>query len=326
MSTPLFVVLLLSAAAFGVFLWVRLPQLTGARSGRVLLLLALLVMPILLIQLGVARTLTGSKQKEFCTSCHEMEVYDTSLRIDDPEFVPANHFQNRLVPQETACYTCHTDYTLYGDISAKLNGLKHVWVHYFGDVPPPGEIALYTPYPNDNCLQCHRGGRNFEKKRPHTTEGVTLELLYSNQKSCVGKGCHDKIHDIDHLAEHDLWGEAPWPIPEVLKQKAKEGPAAEDPFAEDPFADEPAKPGDAPDAGSKPATAVENPDDLWDDEPAAPADAQGPAAPGGGDDAGAPAAPEGGDDAGAAPAPGTSAPEDAAPAAAPTTKPEGDGQ
>jgi len=301
LSTPVTVVLLLCAAAFGVFLWVRLPTLSSAPGGRVLLLLVLLVMPILLIQIGAARTLSGSKQKEFCTSCHEMEVYDVSLRIDDPEFVPANHFQNRLVPQDTACYTCHTDYTLYGDVSAKLNGLKHVWVHYFGDVPAPGEIALYTPYPNDNCLQCHRGGRNFEKKRPHTTEGVTLELLYTNQKSCVGKGCHDKIHDIDNLARHELWGEPPFTIPEVLKQKAKESPAAEDPFgdegggAQDPFADEPTKPAEpsAPDAGStggdKPATAVDNVDDLWADEAdggaTTPADAapgpSGPSAPSG---------------------------------------------
>lgn len=268
------VIVLLLAAAFGVFLWVRLPRLAEVHTGRVLLLVALLIMPLALMGIGVTRSLDGSKQKEFCTSCHEMEVYDLSLQIDDPEYVPAHHYQNRMVPQDTACYTCHTDYTLYGDVSAKLNGLKHVWVHYFGDVPPPGEIALYNPYPNDNCLQCHRGARRFEKKASHNSDGVTLELLYSNQKSCVSSGCHDKIHDIKNIAKADLWGEARWPIPSILLERAKESPGAEDPFAEDPFADEP-----SPDAGStgspdasdekkgeRPASEIDNVDELWDDD------------------------------------------------------------
>lgn len=273
MDSTLPIILLLGAAAFAVFLWVRLPQLIAGRKGRFILLFALLIMPILMIQVGVTKGLHDSKKKEFCTSCHEMQTYDLSLQIDDNEYLPAVHYQNHLVPEATACYTCHTDYTLYGDVAAKFNGLKHVWVHYFGEVPEPGEIKLYNPYPNDNCLQCHRGARRFEKKASHTTDGVTLELLYTNQKSCLSAGCHDKIHDIKHLGERDLWGEPHFPLPESLKAKA--APTAADPFAEpaeeeggakDPFADE-------PDAGKKaidgatPAQNV-NPDELWGDEDA----------------------------------------------------------
>lgn len=234
MDTTLPILVLLGAAAFAVFLWLRLPRLSTGRGGKLLLLAALLVMPLLLAFVGVTSSLSASKHKEFCTSCHEMQVYDTSLHIDDPEFVPARHYQNRLVPQETACYTCHTDYTLYGDVEAKLTGMKHVWVHYFGDVPPVGEVALYQPYPNDNCLQCHRGARGFEKKPAHTSKDVTLEQLYANQKSCVAKGCHDKIHDIDNLGAADLYGQPAFPVPEELKKKAPPPGAAEDPFAEEP--------------------------------------------------------------------------------------------
>lgn len=286
MSTPLFAIFLLAAAIFAVFLWVRLPKLIGARSGRILLLLALFVAPLLLIPVGVGKSLHDSKKKDFCTSCHEMRVYDVSLQIDDSEYVPANHYQNRLVPQETACYTCHTDYTLFGDVKAKMSGMKHLWVHYFGDVPEPGETKLYSPYPNDNCLQCHRGGKRFEKKGSHNSDGVTVEMLYANQKSCVSKGCHDKIHDISHLASQDLWGEPRWPLPESLIKRAKEeAPAAEDPFAEpagggakDPFADE--KP--APDAGGGAVDPFANEPDVKPAEPdAKPAegDAAKPAEP-----------------------------------------------
>lgn len=303
------VIFLLASAAFAVFLWVRLPKLTAARTGKILLLLALFVVPFFLLQIGVSQSLTGSKQKDFCTSCHEMQAYDTSLHIDDPEYVPANHFQNRMVPQETACYTCHTDYTLYGDVEAKFNGMKHVFVHYFGDVPKDGEIKLYSPYPNDNCLQCHRGSRAFEKKKAHTTEGVTLEILYANQKSCASTGCHDKMHDIKKLGSFDLWGKPQFPVPDALKQAV---PAeAEDPFAEDPFADD-----KAPDAGAKPDEKKgDEVDDLFADEPAKP-DA-GPSGDGAGNAGASDAAAPAGDAAAPAPAGDVAAPAPAAPAAAP---------
>lgn len=288
MDTTTAVIVVLCAAAVAIYLWVRLPQLSAGHFGRVILLLAMFAMPIGLIQVGISKSINETKKMEFCTSCHEMEVYAISLHIDDPEYLPAVHYQNGLLPRETTCYTCHTDYTLYGDISAKFNGLKHMWVHFFGDVPGPGELKTYTAYPNDNCLQCHQGARRFEKKSSHTTKGVTLEMLYSNQKSCVSSGCHDKIHDIKNLGQKDIWGTPEFELPGVLKH-AK--PAADDPFADepaggakdpfgepaapegggakDPFADEPSTPdaGTKP-AGDKPASEVQNVDDLFDEAPA----------------------------------------------------------
>lgn len=292
------VIVLLLAAAFGVFLWVRLPRLAEAHTGRVLLLVALLIMPLALMGIGVTRSLDGSKQKEFCTSCHEMEVYEVSLHIDDPEYMPAVHYQNRLVPTDNACYACHTDYTLHGDFKAKLNGMKHLLVHYFGDVPPPGEIKPYETYPNANCLKCHAESRRFEKKPAHNSKGVTLEELYANKKSCTSASCHGKIHDIVNLGTHDMFGTPPFELPKVLKNKKPaadpfdEGgdggggaPGAKDPFdegggggAKDPFADEPAdKPsGDKPaaPAGDKPASEIKNVDDLFDEPTPAPGGAK----------------------------------------------------
>ncbi len=240
MKEALPVILLLLAAAFAVFLWVRLPRLVGGRSGRIVLLMALLVMPLVLMPVGVSQTLHQSKQKDFCMSCHEMQVYDTSLQIDDPEYIPAYHYQNRLVPQATACYTCHTDYTMYGDVSAKMNGMKHLGCTTSGTCRAPGKIELYSPYPNDNCLQCHRGGRRFEKKASHTTAGVTLDLLYSNQKSCVSSGCHDKIHEISELGSVDLWGPPAFPIPDSAQEgRARRRPRKTRSAPRTQFADEP---------------------------------------------------------------------------------------
>ncbi len=60
----------------------------------------------------------------------------------------------------TACYTCHTDYAMFGTVHAKLEGLHHVYVYWFGTPMKP--IRLYQPYNNRECLHCHEGARSFE--------------------------------------------------------------------------------------------------------------------------------------------------------------------
>lgn len=196
---------LIAALAFGAWLVWRMPRLVGSRTGLVLLGIALGVMPILLLAMGTTAGMQRSQQRSFCASCHEMEHYEKSLLIDDSSFVPAAHFQQRLVPQDTACYSCHTDYTLYGGVEAKINGMKHVWVHYTSDPPELGSIKLYKKYPNDNCLKCHKGARKFESKSQHTGEDAGLDKLYSGEVSCQAQGCHDLNHAIPKLGDFDYW-------------------------------------------------------------------------------------------------------------------------
>ncbi|MEZ4268544.1 MAG: NapC/NirT family cytochrome c [Myxococcota bacterium] len=217
-----------------------------------LLLLALLVLPLLLMPLGVAQTLQASQSREFCNSCHEMGAYEQSLFYEDSEFLPAHHFQNRLVPTETACFSCHTDYTLYGNVAAKLNGLKHVIVHFTGQVPEKGEIKLYSPYPNANCLKCHAGSRAFDGVAQHDSEETKLDDLYSNRISCSNKGCHDSAHAIGEQGELELWrptGRAGSPVAPMVELPAPL-PAGSADDSDDLWGDEeetePAKAEDAP--------------------------------------------------------------------------------
>ncbi|MGH9674480.1 MAG: hypothetical protein ACRD44_14975 [Bryobacteraceae bacterium] len=55
----------------------------------------------------------------FCLSCHVMSEFGRSLHVDDRSYLPAAHYQDNLVNRNHACYTCHTDYTMFGTISAK---------------------------------------------------------------------------------------------------------------------------------------------------------------------------------------------------------------
>ena len=99
-----------------------------------------------------------------------MEPYGRSLLVDDPAYVPARHFQNNRVPRDDACFTCHTNYTLFGDYKAKLRGLRHVYVNYIGTIPK--QIKLYDPYNNRECLHCHGGARTFEDERACTSRSA----------------------------------------------------------------------------------------------------------------------------------------------------------
>lgn len=181
-----------------IILIIARPNLTAAQGGKVLAFIALFILPVVATVLGASIHLRNSTSTEFCLSCHTMEPYGKSLRIDEPGFVPASHFQNNRIPREHACFTCHTDYTMFGDMNAKLRGLKHVYVYYLKS--PPAKLALYEPYKNRECLHCHANARSYEEKPPHNLMKVQLD---SNQMSCLT--CHNKIHNVAQLDKVKLW-------------------------------------------------------------------------------------------------------------------------
>jgi cytochrome c-type protein NapC len=186
------------AAVALIALIVARPDITIARGGKVLAFLALFIIPVLATWIGTSTHIEHSKSTSFCLSCHEMEPYGRSLSISDSYHLPAAHFQNNRVPREAACYTCHTSYTMFGDIQAKMQGMQHVFVHYLGTVPE--QIELYNPYSNRECLHCHGGARNFESLEDH--QDVRADIA-SGDISCLE--CHADVHDISNLANLEMW-------------------------------------------------------------------------------------------------------------------------
>lgn len=243
-----------------------LARKTQARMLRVLALFGCLVLPVLTLSAISGMTFEKSKKTDFCISCHSMEAYGHSLSAEDSEYIPAVHYQNNYVPRDKACYTCHTDYTWYGTFKGKMNGMKHLWVAYMGEVPE--KIELYSPYQNRECLQCHDGAKKFEKKKAHRTDGVTLADLKSEKTSCLQSGCHDVIHEVDEFRDGP-----PVPEEEEEDEAASEEPseeegaaepadqaaepaeenAAEEDNAAQPAADEAPKPSDNPEVADPPS-------------------------------------------------------------------------
>jgi len=185
------------------------PSITSNRAGKILAFISIFLFPVLAGSMGVDEHVERSKTTAFCTSCHVMEKYGKSLHVDDASYLPAAHFQNNRVPRDKACYTCHTDYTLYGGFKSKLRGMRHLYVQYLGKIPE--KIELYNAYNNRECLHCHGGARSFEEGATHNLEDGRLDLIKSNKLSCLSTGCHEVAHKFESLKEVKFWTEGDKP-------------------------------------------------------------------------------------------------------------------
>ena len=186
------------AAVVAVLAIVGFRHLAGGAWGRIALLVAAALLPLSVSLAGLKTGVAESSRTRFCLSCHEMGNHGRSLFADNNRALAAVHYQNRLIDRDTACYSCHTDYALFGDVKAKLNGLRHVWVHYFGKIPE--KPALYQPYKNYNCLHCHEDGRRFTEAPAHQ---AVLGKIGSGEMSCMT--CHNVAHDHQKVKEGALW-------------------------------------------------------------------------------------------------------------------------
>jgi cytochrome c-type protein NapC len=174
------------------------PSITAAQGGKIVAFIAFFILPVVATVLGASIHLENSTSTQFCLSCHVMQAHGKSLYIDDPSYLPAAHFQNNRIPKEQACFTCHTDYTMFGDVNAKIRGLQHIYVYYFKGAPD--KLALYEPFKNRECLHCHATARSYEETSPHRE---MKDQLASNDMSCLT--CHTKVHDVANIDKKNTW-------------------------------------------------------------------------------------------------------------------------
>ena len=123
---PLPILIALFAVSILLALLVSLrAQSTHSREGKILAFVALAILPVISVWGGFEQHLDRATSTDFCLSCHVMHDFGQSLHYDDPSYIPARHFQNNFVPHDHACYTCHTDYAMFGGVKAKIiSGLK----------------------------------------------------------------------------------------------------------------------------------------------------------------------------------------------------------
>ena len=203
---PLPILIALFAVSILLTLFIALkPGVTHSREGKILAFVALAILPVISVWGGFEKHLDTATTTRFCLSCHVMHDFGQSLHYDDTSYIPAKHYQNNFVPRDHACYTCHTDYAMFGGVKAKIHGLRHIYVQYFGTVPKPADIRLYNPFPNETCLHCHLGARKFEEVSGHHKQPDLLTRIKSGKTSCMSAGCHDTIHELGDLKDAVMW-------------------------------------------------------------------------------------------------------------------------
>ena len=211
------------AALFLTLLVIR-PAITRSTEGKILAGVALLLAPAVAAYGGAMEHVDRSQTTEYCLSCHVLTDYGKSMRVDDPLFLVAAHYQNKLVPPERACQSCHSDYGWSGDARAKVRGFKHVVTTYFGTVPDT--IKITRRHRNRECRQCHVGSRSFEESITHFGGAVPMADIRSGKVSCTKSGCHDLVHEVHDLDQMVFWD--PLNLPELVQSIGTPTPAGAD--------------------------------------------------------------------------------------------------
>lgn len=155
---------------------------------RWLLLIAFLILSPLAYALSFGLAVNGSKPVAFCNSCHVMNAYVDDLENPDSEHLAALHFQYRWIADHQ-CYTCHSDYGLFGDVEAKLAGLRHIWFYYVAGYETP--LKIRGTYDNERCLYCHGPVKSYRELPQHRKNEMAID---TSEMSCIGGKCHVTPH------------------------------------------------------------------------------------------------------------------------------------
>jgi nitrate/TMAO reductase-like tetraheme cytochrome c subunit len=174
----------------------------GKGAAKVMMFICLMLFPALWGTAVITHNLNTAKSVSFCESCHIMQPYVESLQVDDDEPLSAVHYQNNWIPQEEACYACHTTYTLFGGLKSKIAGLRHMYVYYIKGAPE--KLKMYEQYQNSACLRCHGMSKKFKKTKKHHKTKKMMSQIMEGQKSCLARSCHELGHLIEDESDDDI--------------------------------------------------------------------------------------------------------------------------
>jgi cytochrome c nitrite reductase small subunit len=167
-----------------------------SRASKLILFVGFVVLgPAVGLLTGVYSFVQAEKVS-FCASCHTMTPWIRDLEDPNSRSLVSHHYRNRFIPHDQ-CYTCHVDYDFLGPIDAKIRGIRHAAIHYFGNATPK-DIKLYKPFSNGNCLRCHAGSARFLQNPAHWA--VMVQIL-ADQMRCYT--CHQPVHtpEFDSVAQ-----------------------------------------------------------------------------------------------------------------------------
>ena len=199
-----------AAAALIIILWYLIRRPPLGRLTKALLLMGLGVFPAVVSLTGNIAGFEYTLSRPFCGSCHVMGPY---LRdAEDPKSTSlASIHSHNLKFGENSCYNCHADYKMFGAVTTKLNGMRHLFMYIteYANTGPDGEggplIKLYRRHDlethkitdeqfnaqmNGMCMQCHSTYAAVWVEK----HGDFAPDVRSFKQLCID--CHDNIHPL----------------------------------------------------------------------------------------------------------------------------------
>lgn len=199
MSSDPFLLLALATAGLSaiLLLWYlfRKPALT--RLTKILLLLGIGALPIATAANGNIAGYHATKTTKFCaSSCHVMVPYGEDSWNPESTSLASRHARNEAFGHEN-CYECHADYGMFGTITTKIGGMRHVYEYltHYRSMPIEEslvKIELIRPFRNEACTRCHSTQNTLWNKTPD--HAAALSDVRAGRVSCASEGCHGFAH------------------------------------------------------------------------------------------------------------------------------------
>ncbi len=197
-----------AALSVPILSWYLVARPPLVRTTKLALLLGIGVFPILTAGSGNIAGYEATKTRRFCGSCHVMTPYAQDSEDLESTSLAARHSRNDAFGKEN-CYACHADYGMFGTITTKIGGLRHVYEYTFNfrqlsvaEALP--RIHLLEPFTNDRCTRCH--STTVPGWRAVGDHASLVEELGRDAVSCLGNGCHGPAHPFSkpHLDEGEI--------------------------------------------------------------------------------------------------------------------------
>jgi nitrate/TMAO reductase-like tetraheme cytochrome c subunit len=187
---------LCAAGSIAILIWFLVRRPILQRTTKIALLFGIGLLPLGTAGTGNISGYEATKTRTFCGSCHVMVPYAQDSENPLSDSLAARHARAPSFGHSN-CYTCHADYGMYGTITTKMGGMRHVYeylLHFHAltlDEALP-RIHLRGRFKNSNCMQCH------STEAPLWLEvgdhASLLPRLRSNEVSCASEGCHGFAH------------------------------------------------------------------------------------------------------------------------------------
>jgi len=204
MPTSPFILLALVCGGIAtlVIVWflTRRPALT--RATKIWLLVGIGVMPLATATTGNVAGYEATKARRFCGSCHVMTPYSADSEDPHSTTLAARHARNAMFGDEN-CYACHADYGMFGTITTKLGGLRHVYeytLHYRNMSLDEARATIHIrkPFQNATCMHCHSTQvPAWNAVKEHAS---LLDAVRGGTISCPSAGCHGPAHPFRKVA------------------------------------------------------------------------------------------------------------------------------